>query len=282
MTESAGSSMEHKRRGVGFPQMGLQEALDAIVTAGQNGRDHSHDAFATYLGHSTANSGAFRAKLASLRDWGLIERGDKDRVVLSALAQEFVLTVPEHYQAHRLLLTAFESCRVFGLVYNDGAKNSPMDRSRIRNNVLMRHGVAADQADRFVDSFINSAVFAGLGEYEDGKLTLRPRTESSKEDDLLHESARSTAAVDAVPVAFSGTGSLSVPTITSSVPTALRQAWDILGGEIEFVIRRAKPLPPDVYGLVADLAKIAKEMAEVLNPSGADSAKDETHPSAHA
>jgi hypothetical protein len=268
MTEPNGSSVD-RRRGVGFPQMGLQEAVDAVVRAGQNGRDHSNDAFATYLGHSTPNSGAFRSKLASLRDWGLIERGDKDRVVLSALAQEFVLAVPDHYQARQLLLTAFESCRVFGVVYNDSAKNTPMDASRIRSNALMRVGVAAEQADRFVDSFIKSAVFAGLGEFDGSRLTLRPRVDvlSGDEDPLDESSAPPPPGAAFVPSPAAVTGPITT-VATTSAPIALRQSWDIEGGEIEFVIRTPKPLLPDIYMLVADMATTAKKMAELLKPSG--------------
>src|SRR4051794_34763352 len=114
MTETATTTTaDAKKRGVGFPAMPLQEAVDAVVLAGQHGPDHTNDAFATYLGHQTANSGAFRSKLASLRDWGLISRGTRDRVRLSSLAQDLVLAAPDHYRARHFLLTAFESCRLF-------------------------------------------------------------------------------------------------------------------------------------------------------------------------
>jgi len=275
MTEANGSGADSRRRGVGFPQMGLQEAVDAIVLAGQNGPNHSHDAFATYLGHSTANSGAFRAKLASLRDWGLIERGDKDRVTLSSLAQEFVLAVPDHYRARKLLRATFESCRVFGVLYNDSAKNAPLDVTRIRNNALMRHGVAADQADRFVDSFIKSVVFAGLGEFDGSRLILRPQAEVADHDDELPEGLSSQNSNTTVPGSSSAAKNAisppAEPSSSSSAPVALRQAWDIDGGEIEFAIRTPKPLPLEIYSLMADMAKTASAMAKLL-PLPADPA----------
>jgi hypothetical protein len=259
------SASDAKRRGVGFPSMGLQDAVDAVVLAGQNGPTHTQDAFATYLGHKTANSGAFRGKLASLRDWGLIARGDRDRVTLSSLAQELVLASPE--QPKQLLLTAFESCRVFGMFHGDSAKNVPMDLGRLRTQALMRFGVARNQADKFVDSFVKSAVFAGLAETDGATVTLFPRDTAFSASDEGDDEARG-AEVSPSHAAPTGTNGGVQPTPASvaqavsapAVPVALRQQWPIDGGEIEFVIRTSEALPPSLYALVAEMAEVAEKM----------------------
>ena len=49
-----------------------------------------------------------------------------------------------------------------------------------------------------------------------------------------------------------------------SIPVALRQAWPIDGGEIEFVIRTSEPLPPSIYALVAEMAEVAAQMKDRL------------------
>lgn len=271
MTEQAlTSTVDSRRRGVGFPSMILQDAVDAVVVAGQNGPEHTQDAFATYLGHRTANSGAFRAKLASLRDWGLIARGDRDRVSLSGLAQELVLLAPDHYQARRSLLAAFESCRVFGMVYGDSAKNVAMDISRLRTQVLMRHGVSSEQADKFVESFIKSAVFTGIAESDGSKVTLLPRdsvfsSDSFEEDDDLNEGLGDQV-VSTPPgeVRGSAVGRSTPVVIEPPIRTALRQGWPIDGGEIEFIIRTPEALPPSIYALVAEMAAVAEKMQEKL------------------
>ena len=240
--------------------------MDAVVLAGQHGRDHTYDAFATYLGHQTANSGAFRSKLASLRDWGLITRGTRDRVTLSGLAEELVLAAPEHYEAKQLLLTAFESCRVFGMLYNDSAKSVIMDVARLRSTALMRYGVAPDQVDKFVESFVNSAVFARLAESDGTKLQLHPRdtvfgANTDPEDDNEAEAVKTSA----VGQAANAGASAPMPTkAVQVVPIALRQAWPIEGGEIEFVIRTAKAMPPQIYALMAELAMAAGKMERLL------------------
>lgn len=255
-----------KAKGTSFPSLPLRESVDAVVIAGQNGADHHQEAFATYLNHRTANSGAFRAKLASLRDWGLItKRGEKDRVALTGLAQNLVMASPDHYDEADLILQAFDSCRVFSQLYDDSAKNVATDLSRLRNQVLMRLGVSSDQVDKFVECFAASADFAGLAELDGPKITLlardavnRAREPEEADDAEESELAPSnwtrvlpTPTEQPMPVALSP---------EPATPIALRQAWPIDGGEIEFVIRTSEALPPSIYALVAEMAEVAEKM----------------------
>ncbi|CAL8976288.1 hypothetical protein CELL_02272 [Cellulomonas sp. T2.31MG-18] len=265
MSEQRTDQPEAKRRGPGFPSMTLHDAVEAIVIAGRNGPEHSEDAFATYLGHKTANSGAFRAKLASMRDWGLLARGNRDRVALSGLAQELVLAAPEY--TSQQLLAAFESCRVFGMLYNDSAKNMPTDLSRLRTQVLMRYGVAKDQVDRFVASFVQSAAFAGLAQTDGTTVTLFNR------EATVGGGYDVGGDVDLAPELTAGQQPIAAPHAQESpvassahaaIPTALRQQWPIDGGEIEFVIRTAEALPPRIYVLVAEMAQVAEKMKAML------------------
>jgi hypothetical protein len=259
---------EPRKRGTGFPSMSLQDAVDAIVLAGRNGPEHSQDAFATYLGHKTANSGAFRAKLASLRDWGLLARGDRDRVTLSGLAQELVLAAPDY--STQQLLTAFESCRVFGMLYNDSAKNVSMDLDRLRTQVLMRYGVGRDQVDKFVSSFVQSAVFAGLAQSDGSTVTLVQRDSAlggGDEPETETDHAAKTVSHSAVQDVASDLPVPATP-VKSAIPVALRQQWPIDGGEIEFVIRTSEALPPSIYVLVAEMAGVAEKMkANLTGPA---------------
>ncbi|ANW66678.1 hypothetical protein BCA37_26675 [Mycobacterium sp. djl-10] len=233
------------------------------------------------MGHSTANSGAFRSKLAALRDWGLIARGDKDRVILSELAQHLVLEAPYHEDARQLLLAAFESCRVFGMLYGDSAKNTPLEEQRLRNVVVMRHGVSSDQADKFIESFIDSVVYAGLGKLDGNKLVLYPRDAAFRSeeplgatdeaDDIPGEDVRPAIRPSPVVEQIWETQQqerrlLAEAAREPAIPVAIRQAWPIDGGEIEFVIRTPKAMPPGIYALMAEMAEIAAKMERVLKP----------------
>lgn len=256
------SSTDSKQRGGGFPSLPLKDAVDAVVAAGLNGPNHTVDAFAAYLGHATSNSGAFRAKMASFRDWGLVSRGDRERVTLTELAQELVLKYPDHYEDKQALLAAFESCRIFGRLYDDSAKNTPLEVARLRNTVLIRYGVGNNQADKFVDSFVQSAAFAGLAKVSGSTVTLVPRDAS-----LSETGERGNGGVeDPVDADATTSGRVPVPTAAatsapvSQTPVALQQQWPIDGGEIEFVIRTFEALPPSIYVLVAEMAEVAEKM----------------------
>lgn len=267
--EKSKNDSKKRERGTGFPLMNLGAAVDAIVTIGRNGANHTHDAASTYLGHSTANSGAFRNKLAALRDWGLIERGDRNRVILSDLAKDLVLKSGEDGE-RELISRAFESCRVFDALYEDSAKSVPMDTHRLRTVAVMRLGVASEQADRFVDNFADSAVYAGLAKFDGDRITLLPRDAATADADDEADTND-----DAVPVTPANTPAPQRPgdpvllSPSAAVPIALRQAWPIDGGEIEFIIRTPKAMPAGIYELMAKMAEVATEMERLLKPEPA-------------
>lgn len=260
---------DNKQRGGGFPSLPLKDAVDAVVTAGLNGGNHTVDAFATYIGHTTSNSGAFRAKMAAFRDWGLVSRGDRDRVALTGLAEDLVLKYPDHYEDKQALLAAFESCRIFGMFHADLAKNVPQEVSRLRTQALMRYGVANNQADKFVDSFVKSAVFAGLAHVDGSMVTLLPRDKAFGEIAAARpEESRDAVAVPETPTPDVAEKATAVP--APAIPIALQQQWPIDGGEIEFSIRTPAALPPAIYALLAEMAEVAEKMQEKLTSPAVD------------
>lgn len=292
MSEQTSSpAPQAKKRGVGFPQLSLEAAVDAILAMGQHGADHSQDAAAAYMGHSTANSGAFRTKCAALRDFGLIVRGDKDRVILSDLAKQLVLEAHDPEKMRPLLLDAFQSCRVFDQLYQDSAKNIPQDLQRFRTVVVMRHNVGTDQADKFIDIFVDSAGYAGLAKLEGNQVTLLPpdttfwEEERQKADDLVAKTSNP-ALPSLEEMMRQGSEALRpsappapVTPAAPATPVALRQTWPIDGGEIEFVIRTAKALPPDIYAEMAEMAKVAARMQTLLTPDGVEASAPVPAPS---
>ncbi|WP_319435434.1 hypothetical protein [Mycobacterium sp. RTGN5] len=290
--QTSTAATQSKKRGVAFPQLSLQPAVEAIVAMGQHGADHSQDAAAAYLGHSTTNSGAYRNKLAALRDWGLIKRGDADRVILSDLAKDLVLAAPDHALERSLLLAAFDSCRVFEQLYEDSAKDLPQDLGRFRTAVVMRHGVATDQADRFLTNFIDSAEFAGLAKFDGNQVILLPRNRATAPE--APPPSKPSASADIFSGIFDhptasvpptelgnqvnrGAGHAEASTAPPT-PIALRQSWPIDGGEIEFVIRTPKALPPSIYAVMAEMAEVAAKMEKLLKPAPADDATDDNVP----
>src|SRR3977135_206180 len=162
MSDKAESHGERRHRGIGFPSLPLDEAARVIKSAGKYGRLHRHPGFAGYLGHNTTNSGPFRSKMASLRDWGLIERPSDGQVPLTDLG---------HHLAHpsstedemRLLRDACFNAGPFAGIYNESAKETALSLEFIGNRAVTALGVSPQGKQRFADSFARSVVVAGLG-----------------------------------------------------------------------------------------------------------------------
>lgn len=262
---SDGDVVQPRRRSAGFPVVPLRDAIELIVTAGvRGGAEHSQNAFATYLGHSTANSGPYRKKLAALRDWGLITRGG-DRVVYTPLAREFIRAAPDHMRALDLLRQAFMNCSAFAALYSDSASGVPLDPSRLRTAAMFDLGVSGDSAAKFVDSFVDSVGAAGLGEpLENGGVVLQQQASESAGSVSEAEGPRAVEALEpsaslllqAVPVA---------QTVShSTARDAVNQVWPWDGGEISFVIRSSGALPASAFGLVGEIVTKAKALADDL------------------
>lgn len=266
MTQSA-----EKKRGVGFPVMALRDAVDIIVSAGQNGgADHSQNAFATYLGHSTPTSGPYRNKLAALRDWGLITRGG-DRVIYTSLAQEFLRRAPDHMSARELLVQTFLNCTAFKALYADSAMGVALDRGRLRTEAMIDIGISSESADKFVDRFVDSAITASIGEpTENGGVRLRATNWwvdfDDEEGDLSAKSSMvSPDEQQPAPSLQTPDGGAPVRTKQAEVPVALRQSWPAGDGEVVFMIRSDRPIPADAFTLIGNLASQAAELAAQLN-----------------
>ena len=78
---------ERRAKGKGFPSIGLEDAFELIKQGFSGGFDMSIETFAAAI-DSSPKSGPFLSKIAALRDFGLIERGN--RIKYTSLARELV------------------------------------------------------------------------------------------------------------------------------------------------------------------------------------------------
>ena len=136
----------------------------------------------------------------------------------------------------------------------------------------MRYGVASDQADKFLDSFVESVVYAGLGKFDGNKVTLFPRDAIFKSENLSDDADDDPIIGQAAAPQQESTQHFSphhvhAPEPAPVIPVALRQTWPIEAGEIEFVIRTPKAMPPAIYALMATMAEVAAEMEKLLKPA---------------
>jgi hypothetical protein len=263
---SASPSPPRRKKTTGFPVVSLAEAAPILKQAGKYGFSHSTAAFAAYMGHSTTNSGAFRQRLAAFRDWKLVA-GRGESLDLTDIAR--TIAHPESDDAEvRALQSAFMNCPVFYRLYQESAKGIPLNRDRLGSRAVLDSGVSPSSKGRFVDSFLASAVVAGLAEIlEDGQVLLIPFvTDSSSGYDDAEEDSPSLPELAQRTVASrrSPSGDAPLPVV--------HKIWEFDGGSIRFEIQTVNSFPPGAFRVVGEVFETLGELAEALKPPAASSA----------
>lgn len=248
-----------RKRTTGFPVVSLAEAAAILKEAGKYGFDHSTAAFAAYMGHSTTNSGAFRQRLAAFRDWRLIA-GRGDSLAMTDIAR--MIAHPTDDEAERRALqTAFMNSPVFFKLFDESAKGKPLAPGPLGNRAVLNLGVAPGSKDKFVQSFVDSAVAAGLASLkEDGGIVLAPLEVGADGGQQPSEEQ------------FIGNRQPGPPSSGRTQPAArqgtpvVHQTWAIDGGSIVFEIRTDKPLPATAFATVGEVVASLEHLAETLAP----------------
>jgi len=261
MTEESQRQPAHvavrQRRGPGFPQLSLQEGIEVIKQIGKYGESHSVEALAQYMGHDTTKSGPFRQKLAAFRDWHLLLRSG-DSVSLTATAMRMAHPVDPNDEA-AAIREAFESCDIFMRLYKDAAKGQELQLNSLGNSAVTNLGIPAKLKEKFIKSFKESAVIAGLAEATgDDKIRLlvgesqtvsapvSRRSDSSPIQPLRPSLAQSGRQMD---------GGYS-PTVS--------QIWRTANSEVHFEIRTGSPLDAAVFQKIGEVTAKIEELVEVL------------------
>lgn len=254
--------VRRRKRSTGFPVVSLAEAAAILKEAGKYGFEHSTAAFATYMGHSTTNSGAFRQRLAAFRDWKLIA-GRGDSLAMTELGR--MIAVPTDDRAEkRALQAAFMNSPEFLKLYEESAKEQHLAAGPLGGRAVHDFGVAPGSKDKFVRSFSESAIAAGLAEWtDDGQIVLLSIDRESVGDPGLID-----VSTTPVPAAHPDTAPTK-PQAPSrrSVPPVVHQTWEIDEGEITFEIATAKPLPASAFVTVGEVVASLERLASTLAPS---------------
>jgi hypothetical protein len=252
----AGAS--RRKASTGFPVVSLPDAAKIIRDAGKYGFEHSVSAFARYMGHSTTNSGAFRQRLASFRDWKLIA-GRGDTVVFTDTAKTIALP-PDPAAERDALQTAFMNCAVFAALYERVAKGETLDAQRLGAIAVHELGVSPSSVERFTTSFIASAVAAGLAEAEGSQVVL---LEPDNDEDRRRRGADEVDVDEA--------GSASHPRARPiQAPPVVHQEWTLPGGAVIFEVRLDRPLPATAFQQLGSVVQQAEVLANQLRDVVAD------------
>ena len=273
-TESTADSGDAKRprrkRGTGFPVMSLSEAARILKEAGKYGFEHPTPAFASYMGHSTTNSGSFRQRLAAFRDWGLITgRGD---MLTMTEAARLIAMPPDAASERRAMQEAFDNCDVFARLYDQTAKGQPLNPDGLGGRAVHELRVTPANAGKFVESFIESAIVAELAELNDGGDVVLWGRENG--------AAAGTGAAETLdPPKPSPEASLPRSYAAERAPAAptIRQPWPIDGGEIVFELRSDQALPAAAFPAIGEIvAKLEALASSLRSEASAEPPEGET------
>lgn len=240
-TVSKDAVLTGKKRGTGFPVISLPAATKIIREAGTYGKVHTANALASYAGHSTANSGTWRAKAAALRDWGLVVTAPNDAFALTDRALH-IAHPPSPESAQNAMLDAFNQCKLYLEIYNDMAKGIDLKIASIANAAVTGHGIAVKSKDAFATSFVESAAAVGLAQRigVDVVQLLAAPADANSNDGNEGETA------DIVETNNADHHATSRKFRSSNLPI-VNQTWPLNDGEITLTISSSKPFSADVF-----------------------------------
>jgi hypothetical protein len=244
----------------------LDEAAEIVRRAGKYGHKHSEDAFASYMGHQTTNSGAFKQRFAAMRSWGLITV-EQGQVLLTELGGRIAHPVSD--DDDRLALReAFMHAEVFAELYSEGAKGQQLETARLANRAVQNFGVSPKSSGKFAQCFAKSAIAAGLAsEAAPGKI------------ELLGDGSVPLPAPDQVPTSLERAERPASRAAAREVPSAERivhQVWPARGGSIAFEVRLDRPLPAQAFSELGEIFQAVERLVGELggHPTEADAGEE--------
>ncbi|HET6835887.1 MAG TPA: hypothetical protein VFH30_18640, partial [Acidimicrobiales bacterium] len=237
--------------------------------AGKYGFEHSLGEFASYMGHTSTNSGAFRQRLAAMRDWKLIA-GRGDNISMTDVARVIALP-PDDETELDALRSAFKNCAIFYKLFEDMQKGTPLARQGLGNRAVHAFGVSPSSVNKFVGSFVDSAVAAGIALVDDnGQVTLLDLTTDFVSRADVGQESPAPQTPTAVPPRAAQSGRSATPVV--------HQAWPIDGGTIIFEIRSERPLPASAYATVGEVVASLERLSVTLAPATSSTVADESEP----
>lgn len=260
---SLGGADERRRRrkpSTGYPVIDLGEVTSVLAKASPHGWQHTVAEFAGYMGHATVNSGAFRPKYAALREYGVIS-GRGESVEITGVGRK--IAIPETEEDRAAALREAFTNSVFGTVFHESVKGSPISIESIGRRAVTRLGVAPSAQGSFGEVFARSAVVAGLAEAAgDGKITLlaRPRAVSSGADPA--QSSEPAPAADAL-IAERALAGRPKP------KPVIDQRWPLPDGEVALIVAIDRPLSANDFGSIGEVVAKIEQLVAGLAGGGA-------------
>ena len=188
-SQTASISGSQAKRGI--PRQSLKEVAEWAKKLWADAKFGTtpHDAFAKSLGHQAAEGGAWRAKMAAIRAYGLVRetRGNPTEIGLSDVGKNLVReddkTVQK--QARR---DAFMGVGAFREILQDSAGAHLPGEAALASKFEFKWGLNRSDAEEAARNLVESARFAGLVEEDSGGLLVQQIAVDSDGGDTETES----------------------------------------------------------------------------------------------
>lgn len=152
---------KYKRSGVRFATYPLVDCI-AVARAihEQGGGAATLDQLSAFLGYAGTNNGAFLARLASTRSFGLIQKSG-EKYVPTQLAQSIVMPVYD-WMAKEAMVQAFLNVELFAKIYEEYKGKELPPEVGLKNALKTLFDVLPNRVDRAYRALMDSADQAGF------------------------------------------------------------------------------------------------------------------------
>ncbi len=163
-------------RGKGFPRLSLASAIQIIETAAKFGKTWPKEQFAGFgskSGAGSSRSGAFAARVSSLKEYGLIGT-DKDKIHITDLGTKIAKPVTTE-ERDNAIKQAFLTVDTFRQLYEHFDSDLILNTDQVSEHAVYNVGISRESKDRFINSFVDSGKYVKLIEEnkENSTITLR-------------------------------------------------------------------------------------------------------------
>lgn len=236
-----------------------------LTNIGTYGFEHSAQTLASLMGHKTTNSSSFRQRVAAFRDWGLLT-GRGDRLTMTDTAR--MIAMPTNPDARQKAMQAsFLHCDIFSRLHEEIAKGRNIDRDGLKGQAVNRFLVSPQRADKFVDSFIESALAAGMARHDDqGQLVLLELSSESVDDEAVELEQATGEPSPETTLPPTSTARQADTVLKTPV---INQSWPAGDGEIALIFRMGT-LPAASFKEIGEIVSQIEKLAASLNATDPD------------
>lgn len=264
-------------RGKGFPRLGLASAIKIVETASKFGKSWPKEQFAGFgsqNGASSAKSGAFANRVASLKDYGLIT-STKDTVSLTDLSAQIAKPVTEE-EREKAITKAFMNVEIFKNLFDSLESGEELSLDQVAQYAVFTLGISRESKDKFISVFIDSGRFVNLVEYnkERSAMTLAALDNDNSESvrptpNELPEDLQMNGSEDSHPTAASVLQPAGISTATYKGPVGqfMNEQGVNYSGEgwtLTVLLKTSTRLNANTRKKVRDLIEAADELSDEL------------------